>query len=131
VKTVNLNGHDILKCQEKHKPMSLASSLPLCYRRAAAKILREIILLTELAHDNIVKVRKALLVLLRRCSDASSRFLSARAPLDQGAASGSCQRWPLVTEEGGETGNSWPRLHGRTRGSVVVKAGSISDEVSF
>jgi hypothetical protein len=59
VKTVNLNGHDILKCQEKHKPMSSAASLPLCYRRAAAKILREIILLTELAHDNIVKVGTA------------------------------------------------------------------------
>jgi hypothetical protein len=59
VKTVNLNGHDILRCQEKHKPMNSAASLPLCYRRAAAKILREIILLTELAHDNIVKVREA------------------------------------------------------------------------
>jgi hypothetical protein len=72
VKTVNLNGHDILKCQEKHKPMNPAASLPLCYRRAAAKILREIILLTELAHDNIVKVRRC--YFLRWSSDASLHF---------------------------------------------------------
>ena len=56
IKTVNLNGHDIQECQEKQKPASAAASLPICYRRAAAKILKEIILLTELAHDNVVQV---------------------------------------------------------------------------
>jgi len=53
---VNLNGHDIQECQEKQKPVSAAASLPVCYRRAAAKILKELILLTELAHSNIVEV---------------------------------------------------------------------------
>jgi hypothetical protein len=53
---VNLNGHDIQECQEKQKPVSAAASLPVCYRRAAAKILKELILLTELAHPNIVEV---------------------------------------------------------------------------
>jgi hypothetical protein len=53
---VNLNGHDIQECQEKQKPVSAATSLPVCYRRAAAKILKELILLTELAHSNIVEV---------------------------------------------------------------------------
>ena len=56
IKTVNLNGHDIEECQEKQKPVSAEASLPVCYRRAAAKILKELILLTELAHSNIVKV---------------------------------------------------------------------------
>jgi hypothetical protein len=56
IKTVNLNGHDIQECQEKQKPVSAAASLPVCYRRAAAKILKELILLTELAHSNIVEV---------------------------------------------------------------------------
>jgi hypothetical protein len=53
---VNLNGHDIQECQENQKPISAAASLPVCYRRAAAKILKELILLTELAHSNIVEV---------------------------------------------------------------------------
>lgn len=53
---MNLNGHDIQECQEKQKPVSAAASLPVCYRRAAAKILKELILLTELAHPNIVEV---------------------------------------------------------------------------
>lgn len=53
---MNLNGHDIQECQEKQKPVSSAASLPICYRRAAAKILKELILLTELAHANIVEV---------------------------------------------------------------------------
>ena len=56
IKTVNLNGHDIQECQEKQKPVSAAASLPVCYRRAAAKILKELILLTELAHSNFVEV---------------------------------------------------------------------------
>lgn len=47
VKTVNLNGRDIRQCDE---------SMSVCYRRASAKILKEIILLTELAHSNVIKV---------------------------------------------------------------------------
>jgi hypothetical protein len=93
VKTVNLNGHDILKCQEKHKPMSSAASLPLCYRRAAAKILREIILLTELAHDNIVKVRRCIFILPRAESPV------AYSPR-RGAPSGSGRRRPPDMEAG-------------------------------
>lgn len=47
VKTVNLNGKDMRECD---------ASMSVCYRRAAAKILKEIVLLTELAHDNVVTV---------------------------------------------------------------------------
>lgn len=53
IKTVNLNGHDMRECQQRQPNAPLSN----CYRRAAAKILKELILLTELAHDNIVKVR--------------------------------------------------------------------------
>lgn len=54
VKTVNLNGHDFRGCQERMPPGQ--ATLPTCYRRTAAKLLRELILLTQLAHGNIVKV---------------------------------------------------------------------------
>ncbi|KAG8321786.1 hypothetical protein J6590_040045 [Homalodisca vitripennis] len=52
IKTVNLNGHDFRQCQERQPQASLAS----CYRRTAAKLLKELILLTELSHENIIKV---------------------------------------------------------------------------
>lgn len=52
IKTVNLNGHDFRLCQERQPQANLAS----CYRRTAAKLLKELILLTELAHENIIKV---------------------------------------------------------------------------
>ncbi|XP_075224608.1 extracellular tyrosine-protein kinase PKDCC-like [Lycorma delicatula] len=52
VKTVNLNGHDIQQCLKRVPQPTVAS----CYRRAAAKILKELILLTELSHGNLVKV---------------------------------------------------------------------------
>lgn len=58
VKTVNLNGHDFRGCQERMPPGQ--ASLPTCYRRTAAKLLRELILLTQLAHQNIVKVNEFL-----------------------------------------------------------------------
>ncbi|XP_063235969.1 extracellular tyrosine-protein kinase PKDCC-like [Bacillus rossius redtenbacheri] len=51
VKTVNLNGHDIRECLKR-----AGATLPACYRRAAAKILKEIILLTELRHDHVIQV---------------------------------------------------------------------------
>ncbi|XP_071445355.1 extracellular tyrosine-protein kinase PKDCC-like [Hetaerina americana] len=51
IKTVNLNGHDVRECQR------VGGSLSACYRRAAAKILREMVLLGQLRHDNIVQVR--------------------------------------------------------------------------
>ncbi|KAF4517346.1 hypothetical protein B566_EDAN011733 [Ephemera danica] len=50
VKTVNLNGHELQVCQAR------GETLPECYSRAAAKLMREMILLTELAHDNMIKV---------------------------------------------------------------------------
>lgn len=50
VKTVNLNGHDLQECQGR------GDAMPVCYRKAAAKIIKEMILLTELPHQNIVKV---------------------------------------------------------------------------
>jgi hypothetical protein len=50
VKTVNLNGHELQACQER------GETLHECYSRAAAKLMREMILLTELAHENMVKV---------------------------------------------------------------------------
>lgn len=57
IKTVNLNGHDMRQCQEMTQ-----HSLPACYRRTAAKLLKELILLSELAHDNIIKVRINVLI---------------------------------------------------------------------
>lgn len=56
IKTVNLNGHDFRQCQERQPQANLAS----CYRRTAAKLLKELILLTELAHENIIKVSEQL-----------------------------------------------------------------------
>ncbi|XP_046388775.1 extracellular tyrosine-protein kinase PKDCC-like isoform X2 [Ischnura elegans] len=50
IKTVNLNGHDVRECQR------VGGSASACYRRAAAKILREMVLLGQLKHDNIVEV---------------------------------------------------------------------------
>lgn len=61
VKTVNLNGHDFRGCQERMPPGQ--ATLPTCYRRTAAKLLRELILLTQLAHGNIVKVQSLILFL--------------------------------------------------------------------
>lgn len=52
VKTVNLNGQDIRACQGKEPGATLAA----CYRRAAAKILKEMVLLHQLRHPNIVQV---------------------------------------------------------------------------
>ncbi|XP_054263418.1 extracellular tyrosine-protein kinase PKDCC-like [Macrosteles quadrilineatus] len=52
VKTVNLNGHDFRQCQESKPQASLAT----CYRRTAAKLLKELILLTELQHQNVIKI---------------------------------------------------------------------------
>ncbi|KAK9508094.1 hypothetical protein O3M35_007831 [Rhynocoris fuscipes] len=52
VKTVNLDGHDIETCLSRPERPSLAR----CYRRASAKILRELILLQELDHPNVIKV---------------------------------------------------------------------------
>uniref|UniRef100_A0A1B6BWV1 Protein kinase domain-containing protein n=1 Tax=Clastoptera arizonana TaxID=38151 RepID=A0A1B6BWV1_9HEMI len=52
IKTVNLNGHEFGMCQQRQPETPFSS----CYRRAAAKILKELILLTELNHENIVKV---------------------------------------------------------------------------
>lgn len=59
IKTVNLNGHDIQQCLKRVPQPTLSS----CYRRAAAKILKELILLTELAHSNLVKVRFILFII--------------------------------------------------------------------
>ncbi|CAH1406426.1 unnamed protein product [Nezara viridula] len=53
VKTVNLDGHDIESCLARPEAPSLAR----CYRRTSAKILRELILLQELDHPNVIKVR--------------------------------------------------------------------------
>ncbi|XP_046387333.1 extracellular tyrosine-protein kinase PKDCC-like [Ischnura elegans] len=50
IKTVNLNGLDIRECQRT------GGSLSSCYRRAAVKILREMVLLRQLRHENIVQV---------------------------------------------------------------------------
>ncbi|XP_059475194.1 extracellular tyrosine-protein kinase PKDCC-like [Neocloeon triangulifer] len=50
VKTVNLDGHSLKECQDKGHNISH------CYNRAAAKIVKEMLLLRELVHDNIVKV---------------------------------------------------------------------------
>ncbi|XP_046388773.1 extracellular tyrosine-protein kinase PKDCC-like [Ischnura elegans] len=50
IKTVNLNGLDFRECQ------SAGGSLSGCYRRVSVKILREMILLRQLRHENIVQV---------------------------------------------------------------------------
>lgn len=50
IKQVNLNGHDAVAClKEGQSPWE-------CYRRSAAKIMKEIILLRELAHPNVLKI---------------------------------------------------------------------------
>ena len=54
VKTVNLDGHDIESCLARPEGPSLGR----CYRRTSAKILRELILLQELDHPNVIKVRR-------------------------------------------------------------------------
>ncbi|XP_046387342.1 extracellular tyrosine-protein kinase PKDCC-like [Ischnura elegans] len=50
IKTVNLNGLDFRECQ------SAGGSLSGCYRRISVKILREMVLLRQLRHENIVQV---------------------------------------------------------------------------
>jgi len=50
LKTVNLDGHSLRECQSKGHNMSY------CYHKAAAKIVKEMLLLRELVHENIVKV---------------------------------------------------------------------------
>ncbi|XP_046387297.1 extracellular tyrosine-protein kinase PKDCC-like [Ischnura elegans] len=50
IKTVNLNGLDFRECRRG------GGSLSSCYRRAAVKILREMVLLRQLRHENIVQV---------------------------------------------------------------------------
>lgn len=52
LKTVNLGGHDIESCLARGEAPSLAR----CYRRTSAKILRELILLQQLDHPNVIKV---------------------------------------------------------------------------
>lgn len=51
VKTVNLNGQDMRTCLEEP-----TGSLGSCYRRTAVKILKELILLTQLRHRNVIEV---------------------------------------------------------------------------
>ncbi|XP_046389429.1 extracellular tyrosine-protein kinase PKDCC-like [Ischnura elegans] len=50
IKTVNLNGLDFRECQRA------GGSSSSCYRRVAVKILREMVLLRQLKHENIVQV---------------------------------------------------------------------------
>lgn len=50
VKTVNTNGHDMEVCS------AAGASVNDCYRKSAGKILKEIVLLRELVHDNMLKV---------------------------------------------------------------------------
>lgn len=51
VKTVDVNGHDVGQCMKE------GFNSTFCYGRAAGKIIKEIVLLQALAHDNIIKVR--------------------------------------------------------------------------
>lgn len=52
VKIVDIAGQDIQDCLEKQK----LSNLDICYRKAGKKIIKEIVLLNNLQHENIVKV---------------------------------------------------------------------------
>lgn len=51
VKIVNTRGHDFEKCLAE-----TSTTRAECYRKSAAKILKEIVLLKELVHDNMLKV---------------------------------------------------------------------------
>lgn len=50
VKTVDAGGRDVQSCLEK------GGNVTVCYNRAAAKIVKEIQLLTSLVHENVIKV---------------------------------------------------------------------------
>lgn len=51
LKTVDIGGQDVMAC------MDGGGSLQQCYHRAAQKIVKEIVLLQALAHDNVIQVR--------------------------------------------------------------------------
>lgn len=50
LKTVDIGGQDVTACVDN------GSSLQFCYHRAAQKIVKEIVLLQALAHDNVIQV---------------------------------------------------------------------------
>ncbi|PVD25591.1 hypothetical protein C0Q70_13249 [Pomacea canaliculata] len=50
LKTVDIGGQDVMAC------MDGGGSLQQCYHRAAQKIVKEIVLLQALAHDNVIQV---------------------------------------------------------------------------
>ena len=51
IKTVDAGGQDIKSCMEK------IMSFEECYQRAAHKIIKEILVLQALPHENVIKVR--------------------------------------------------------------------------
>lgn len=51
LKTVDIGGQDVTSCVDS------GYSLQHCYQRAAHKIVKEIVLLQALAHDNVIQVR--------------------------------------------------------------------------
>ena len=51
LKTVDIGGQDVTSCMDGGR------SLQFCYHRAAQKIVKEIVLLQALAHDNVIQVR--------------------------------------------------------------------------
>ncbi|GLH01998.1 Uncharacterized protein GBIM_08049 [Gryllus bimaculatus] len=50
VKTARYNGRDVQECQKD------IGSSKTCFERVDAKILKEVVLLTDLAHENVVKI---------------------------------------------------------------------------
>lgn len=51
LKTVDIGGQDVTSCMDN------GSSLQFCYHRAAEKIVKEIVLLQALSHQNVLQVR--------------------------------------------------------------------------
>jgi len=55
LKTVDIGGQDVTAC------MDSGSSLQFCYHRAAQKIVKEIVLLQALSHDNVIQVSSCMM----------------------------------------------------------------------
>ncbi|KAH9487970.1 hypothetical protein Btru_066881 [Bulinus truncatus] len=50
LKTVDVNGHDVTNC------LAEGDNMTSCYGKSARKIVREIVLLSSLTHENVIKV---------------------------------------------------------------------------